>query len=219
LNSTAMLRCEESRGFASFPMLAPLALICCCAAPTLAQQLQLSPQQAVDYAMQHRPELRASQDLIAADEKNRTQAGAIPNPRLLFRKEDFVDHPWLGESSQVYYEGSELIEISGKRGGRLAVADQDLARARIQTEAQCRQIALNVRELYWKAEAAQALAALDADDDAFFQQIVSYHLESGKFSVRVSPDLASFGGLIVRWPSLSIDRRASSWSGSCSPAF
>jgi hypothetical protein len=29
----------------------------------------------------------------------------------------------------------------------------------------------------------------------------------------------SFGGLIVRWPSLSIDRRASSWSGSCSPAF
>ena len=74
----------------------------------------------------------------------------------------------------MYYEGSELIEISGKRGGRLAVADQDLACARIQSEAQRRQIALNVRELYWKAEAAQALAALDADD-AFFQQIVSYH--------------------------------------------
>jgi RHS repeat-associated protein len=48
---------------------------------------------------------------------------------------------------------------------------------------------------------------------------VSIELESGKFSVRVSPDLAPIGGRIVRWPSLSIDPRASSWSGSCLPPF
>ena len=33
---------------------------------------------------------------------------------------------------------------------------------------------------------------------------VNIQLESAKFSVRVSPYLAPFGGRIVRWPSLSV---------------
>ncbi len=164
----------ELRGSAALPLLIGLALVCC-ATPAVAQQQQLSAQQAVDYAMLHRPELRASQDLIAAREKSKTQAGAIPNPRFLFRKEDFVNHTGLGENSQIYYEGSELIETSGKRSGRLALADQDIARTRIQAATQRRQIALNVRELYWKAAATQVLANLFADDDTFFQQTVAYH--------------------------------------------
>ena len=145
-------------------------------ASTMAAQVQsLSLQQAVDYALQHRPELRASGSMILAAEKSKDQAGTIPNPRLLFRKEDFVDHTGLGASSQTYYEGSELLETSGKRAGRLAVARQDVAQAHLQSDALCRQIALSVRELYWNVAANQALANLYADDDAFFEQSIAYH--------------------------------------------
>jgi cobalt-zinc-cadmium efflux system outer membrane protein len=143
--------------------------------PMAAQVQPLSLQQAVDYALQHRPELRASDLMILAGERNKDQAGAIPNPRFLFRKEDFVDHANLGASSQTYYEGSQLLETSGKRGGRLAVAAQDLVHAHLQAGALRRRIALNVREVYWEAAASQALARLYAEDDTFFKQIIAYN--------------------------------------------
>jgi outer membrane protein TolC len=105
----------------------------------------------------------------------RTQAGLIPNPRFLFRKEDFVDYPNIGENSQTYWEGEQLLETSGKRGGRIAVAQQGIERSRLQTELERRQIILNVRESYWRAKAAQSLAALYAQDADYFRQVIEYH--------------------------------------------
>jgi outer membrane protein, heavy metal efflux system len=138
-------------------------------------QTILSAQDAVAYALSHRPELRAANDRIGASERLRSQAGLIPNPRFLFRKEDFTDHLNVGENSQTYWEGSQLLEISGKRGGRIAVAQQNTEQSRLQAELEQRQIVLNVRESYWRAKAAQSLAALYGQDAEYFRQVIEYH--------------------------------------------
>jgi cobalt-zinc-cadmium efflux system outer membrane protein len=138
-------------------------------------QTVLSAQDAVSYALSHRPELRAANDRVSASERLRSQAGLIPNPRFLFRKEDFTDHPNVGENSQTYWEGEQLLETSGKRGGRIAVAQQGMEQSRLQAELAQRQIMLNVRESYWRAKAVQSLAALYAQDADYFRQVVEYH--------------------------------------------
>ena len=138
-------------------------------------QAVLSIQDAVSYALSHRPELRAANDRIAASERLRSQAGLIPNPRFLFRKEDFTDYPNVGENSQTYWEGEQLLETSGKRGGRIAVAQQGMEQSRLRAELGRRQIILSVRESYWKAKAAQSLAALYAQDADYFRQAIEYH--------------------------------------------
>jgi outer membrane protein TolC len=139
-------------------------------------QTVLSLKDAVAYALAHRPELRASKDRVSAFEELRSQAGLIPNPRFLFRKEDLRSNfPPLGENSQTYWEGEQLLETSGKRGGRIAVAQQGLEQSRLQAELERRQTVLNVRESYWKAKAAQSLAALYAQHADYFRRVIEYH--------------------------------------------
>jgi Cu/Ag efflux pump CusA len=68
-----------------------------------------------------------------------------------------------------------LLEISGKRGGRIAVANQSVEQRRLEVDLDRRQIALNVRESYWKARAMQALAVLYDEDARYFRQVIDYH--------------------------------------------
>jgi outer membrane protein, heavy metal efflux system len=139
-------------------------------------QTVLSAQDAVSYALVHRPELLAANDRVTASERLRSQAGLIPNPRFLFRKEDLrTQTSPFGENSQTYWEGEQRLETSGKRGGRIAVAQQGTEESRLQADLTRRQIALNVRETYWKAKAAQSLAALYAQDADYFRQVIAYH--------------------------------------------
>ena len=138
-------------------------------------QAALSVQDAVSYALSQRPELRAANDRITASERLRSQAGLIPNPRFLFRKEDFTNYLNVGENSQTYWEGEQLLETSGKRGGRIAVAQQGREQSRLRAELERRQIILNVRESYWQAKAAQSLAVLYSQDADYFRQVVEYH--------------------------------------------
>ena len=139
-------------------------------------QTVLSAQDAVSYALAHRPELRAANERVTASERLRSQAGLIPNPRFLFRKEDLRPQTSpFGESSQTYWEGEQRLETSGKRGGRIAVAQQGTEESRLQSDLARRQIVLNVRESYWKVKAAQSLAALYAQDADYFHQVIEYH--------------------------------------------
>src|SRR5258708_1285592 len=139
-------------------------------------QTVLTAQDAVSYALAHRPELRAASDRVTASERLRSQAGLIPNPRFLFRKEDLrTQTSPFGENSQTYWEGEQLLETSGKRGGRIAVAQQGTEESRLQADLARRQIVLNVRESYWKAKAAQSLAALYAQDADYFRRVIEYH--------------------------------------------
>jgi outer membrane protein TolC len=144
--------------------------------PLCYAQTALSSTEAVNFALSHRPELRAANDRVSGSEHLRTQAGLIPNPRFLFRKEDLRPQTSaFGDSSQTYWEGEQLLEISGKRGGRITVANQSIEQRRLEVDLDRRQIALNVRESYWKAKAMQALAALYDEDARYFRQVIDYH--------------------------------------------
>jgi cobalt-zinc-cadmium efflux system outer membrane protein len=139
-------------------------------------QSALSSNEAVSFALSHRPELRAANDRVSGSERLRTQAGLIPNPRFVFRKEDLrPETSILGENSQTYWEGEQLLEISGKRGGRIAVANQSIEQRRLEVDLDRRQIALNVRENYWKAKALQTLADLYDENARYFRQVIDYH--------------------------------------------
>ncbi len=139
-------------------------------------QATLSLNDAVSFALSHRPELRADDDRVSAAASLRLQAKLIPNPHFLFRKEDLrPETSPFGENSQTYWEGEQLLEISGKRGGRIDVADQTIKGRRLQLDLDRRQIALSVRESYWRARAIQALSGLYEEDAKYFEQIVDYH--------------------------------------------
>jgi outer membrane protein TolC len=144
--------------------------------PLCYAQTALAATEAVNFALSHRPELRAANDRISGSEYLRKQAGLIPNPRFLFRKEDLRPQTSaFGDSSQTYWEGEQVVEISGKRGGRIAVANQSIEQRRLEVDLDRRQIALNVRESYWKAKAMQALAALYDENARYFRQVIDYH--------------------------------------------
>src|SRR5947209_11449201 len=81
---------------------------------------------AVGFALSHRPELRSDEARVTSSERLRIQAGLIPNPRILFRKEDLRPQTSaLGANSQTYWEGEQLIEISGKRRGRIPLRKRE----------------------------------------------------------------------------------------------
>ncbi len=145
--------------------------------PTLCHaETALSSTEAVNFALSHRPELRAANARVSGSERLRTQAGLIPNPRFVFRKEDLrPETSTFGENSQTYWEGEQLLEISGKRGGRIAVANQSIEQRRLEVDLIRRQIALNVRENYWKAKSMQALAHLYDENARYFRQVIDYH--------------------------------------------
>src|SRR6266567_6890447 len=139
-------------------------------------QAPLSMKDAVRFALSHRPELRADDDRVNAAAHLQSQAKLIPNAHFLFRKEDLrPETSPFGENSQTYWEGEQLLEISGKRGGRIDVADQTVKGRRLQLELDRRQIALSVRESYWRARAIEALSGLYEEDARYFEQIVDYH--------------------------------------------
>ncbi len=141
-----------------------------------AAQTKLSVGEAVSYALSHRMEIRAGEARVAASDRLRQQAGLISNPRFIFRKEDVrPETSAFGANSQTYWEATQVIETSGKRGGRIAVADADIEQSRLRRELQRRQIAVAVRQSYWKARSTQELASLYEEDSRYFVQMIGYH--------------------------------------------
>jgi outer membrane protein TolC len=95
---------------------------------------------------------------------------------MIFQTEDIRTSNFnFGQDSQTYAYASQVFEARGKRSGRIAVADQVAERGKAQVDNVRREIAFNVREAYWQAEAAQRARELYAQDDDYFRQIVDYH--------------------------------------------
>lgn len=139
-------------------------------------QTKLSIKDAVSLALSRRPELRAGLDRVESSDGLRQQAAIRPNPRLILQTEDLrPSNLNLGQDSQSYLYASQVFEARGKRGGRMAVADQIVERSKAQLDSVRRQIVLNVRQAYWEVEAAQMVRDLYAENDDYFRQIVDYH--------------------------------------------
>lgn len=154
---------------------ASLCILALCSLKGLAQT-HLSLADAVSFALSHRAEIRAAADRTTAAEDQQKQARLISNPRIFLQSEDLrASHVNFWQDSETFAYVGETLETSGRRAGRIATATQGLEGSRLRAEQVRREIALSVREAYWRALAAQYLATLYREDDNYFRQIIAYH--------------------------------------------
>lgn len=139
-------------------------------------QAPLTMKDAVSYAQTHRQEVQAAADHAVSAGQLRAQAALFPNPRIYFQSEDLRASNFdFAQQSETYAYASETLETSGRRGGRMAVADEAARSAQI-AEAQVRsRIEFAVRQAYVVAQGAQLLQKLYRQDDQYFTQIIAYH--------------------------------------------
>lgn len=144
---------------------------------TVAQQStasDLSLHDAIAIAMRQRQELRAAENTVQAAEQMRKQAGLIPNPRLFYQSENWRPGVDPGKGVDTYAYASQVIEISGKRGARIATADSADRRANLQGEQQARAVRLSVAQAYWEAVHQQYLKRLADQNVTTYRETLDY---------------------------------------------
>src|ERR1700688_4441053 len=152
-----------------------LCILVLCSLKGLAQT-PLSLADAISFALSNRAEIRAAADRTTAAEDQRKQAGLIPNPRIFLQSEDLRgSHFRFWQDSETFAYVGETLETPGRGAGRIAAATQGLEGSRLRAEQVRLEIALRVRQAYWRALGAQFLARLYREDDRYFGQIIAYH--------------------------------------------
>lgn len=108
------------------------------------------------------------------------QAGLGPNPKLYLQSEDL--RPWddsfnFADHTEDYAYIGQTIEVAGKRGKRVALANARLRQTEAYRSLGLRQLAGRVTLAYWTAVSQQRIAQLLHDDIAAVDEMVRYHKE------------------------------------------
>lgn len=110
-----------------------------CASPATAQESApvLSLHDALKTALEHSPALGGAVDRSKATEAATSRAGALPNPELSFEAENIAgDGPYEEfESAELTYGMSQLVEMPGKRSGRIGIADGEAQKSLYERDA------------------------------------------------------------------------------------
>lgn len=134
----------------------------------------LSLEQAVAAAGGAAPAADAAGAAIEAAQAARTVAGLRPNPVAQGQIENVVGTgPYSGLNSAETTVGVAIpIELGGKRGARLAVAQAQLSRAEVQAAVVAADIRLQVTQLYVAAVAAERRVATARDQARIAADVV-----------------------------------------------
>lgn len=155
-----------------------VALCLCCSARVVGQQgLSLHD------AIQRAEDGLASQVFQARVDEARgviRQAGLRPNPRVYLSSEDI--RPWadnfvFSNQTEDYGYLGQLVEIDGKRGKRVTLAQSRERIAEADRSVQQRQLAIRVTMAYWNAESMLRIAELLRVDMQVVEQMVQYNRE------------------------------------------
>src|SRR4051812_24556559 len=138
-------------------------------------QTPLSLQDAGDRALQSRASLQADAAQVTVSEGLRQQAGAFPNPEVSFHNENLRPGEHYATDVDTLAYVVQPLDVLGKRGSRVAAAEQGVARTRAEYEVARWQVARDVRLAYWAARGAQATHELLRQTVDTFGQIVQYH--------------------------------------------
>lgn len=116
---------------------------------------------AIQFALEHNPELSAARREIEAAEGARIQASAFQNPTLSIEIED-----QRRETRTTSFLLSQPLELGGKRGARMDAADRAIEVARVQLEAKEADLRANVTAAFFATLISQervrlAQASLD----------------------------------------------------------
>lgn len=90
-----------------------------------ASSAPLTLEQAIAMALATSPELRSAAQSVAIAEGARVQAGLFPNPEISLLREGMSSTSGRTDT----YQLSQALELGGKRGARIKLADQDRALA------------------------------------------------------------------------------------------
>ncbi|MDN4053138.1 TolC family protein [Massilia sp. YIM B02763] len=115
----------------------------------------LTLEQAIQLALSANPALRSATRSIGIAEGAVQQAGARPNPELSFLSEG-TDRNTRTETTQI----NQVIELGGKRGARIAVAEQERNVAIDDVNARRAELRADVITAYMEALTAQERLAL-----------------------------------------------------------
>ena len=141
-------------------------------------QTPLGLDDAVRLALSQRPELQASAARVESAEQLRRQSALFPNPRLILQSENIRSSGFnYGQDADTFAYASQVIETSGRRRNRMAVARATVTRSELEAQLSRRDIAERVRDAYWNALAAETTRTLYYENLQFFGEILHYHEE------------------------------------------
>lgn len=119
------------------------------------QAAELSLAQAIDAAFTRNPDLAAVRQDLGIAEGERQQAGLMPNPELSWEVEDTRRST---QTTTVML--SQALELGGKRGARIDVAERGQDTARLELERQTNELRATVIQAFYAAARAQTAVEL-----------------------------------------------------------
>lgn len=120
------------------------------ALPAMAQAAPLTLERALQSAFAHNPSLAAAQWEIGVAEGDRQQAGLIPNPQVSWEAEDT-----RRRSRTTTLMLSQPLELGGKRGARIEVAERTQDAAGIELERRRNELRADVFQAFYNSTIAQ----------------------------------------------------------------
>ncbi|QNI35792.1 TolC family protein [Edaphobacter albus] len=135
----------------------------------------LSLHDAIVSALSKRPELQAAAQVEGSALQLRRQAGFLPNPRLFYQSENLRPGVDFTQGVDTFAYATEVLEVSGKRGARIATANSFVNRSQLMLEQQKRSIELHVAQTYWDALRLQYLRTLAEQNVGYYREILDYH--------------------------------------------
>ncbi|MEH1876853.1 TolC family protein [Nostoc sp.] len=137
--------------------------------PVFAQTARVSNltlEKAINQAEVNNPQLLAAQRSISVAQAGVAIAGVIPNPRLA------IDIPFGQAETKRTIGIEQPIELGGKRGARLALANSQVQQAQLQLDSLRWQIRIQVRQAYAELALAQGAQQNTEQSLAINKQLV-----------------------------------------------
>jgi cobalt-zinc-cadmium efflux system outer membrane protein len=139
----------------------------------------LSLAEAVAAARERNPTLAIAREQVAVAKGNRVQAGLIRNPSLTATSENqpYSGSPGFSFANHTddYIYAGQQIELGGKRGRRIDVAQAGMEAAALEAEIASRRLAASVALAYWMASGTARVRDLYRDEAEMLQRMVAYN--------------------------------------------
>lgn len=153
--------------------------------PAYAQQAQLplSLNQAIQTALENSPVLGAQASHAEATLANKSQAGAFANPEIEIEAENIYGDADGTSEAEMTYGVSQLIELPGKRSGRIGVADAESVKAHYASDAARLDLIRDVTVAYAEVVAGHQEVAILEEERNLAAQVhdtVTAKVEAGK---------------------------------------
>lgn len=118
--------------------------------------------QAIAWALEKSPVLGASSARADAATASRSQAGSLPNPEISIEADNiYGDGPYDGlDGAEITYGVSQLVELPGKRGNRVRVADAEKTKIHYVRDAARLDLIRDVTVAFAEVAAAQQEVAI-----------------------------------------------------------